>query len=148
MAAAIIANSSYAKHNMKKGIKRLNDAAVTNPQAMYLLGALYEAGKGVEKNMAEAVSYMQKAADMGYGPAECALADMYYEGRGVDRNYGKAVEWYAKAEAQGRLNENAARRYAACYENGWGGLEADKEKAEDILKCDHKSHITDLLKNI
>ena len=148
MEAAIIANSSYAKHNMKKGIKLLNDAAVTNPQAMYLLGTLYEAGKGVEKNMAEAVSYMQKAADMGYGPAECALADMYYEGRGVDQSYGKAVEWYAKADAQGRLNENAAKRYAACYENGWGGLEADKEKAEDILKGDYKSHVSELLKMI
>lgn len=148
MEAAIIANSSYAKHNMKKGIKLLNDAAVTNPQAMYLLGTLYEAGKGVEKNMAEAVSYIKKAADMGYGPAECALADMYYEGRGVDQSYEKAVEWYSKADAQGRLNENAAKRYAACYENGWGGLEADKDKAEEILKGDYKSHISELLKNI
>lgn len=148
MEAAIIANSSYAKHNMKKGVKLLNDAAETNPQAMYLLGTLYEAGKGVEKNMAEAVSYVQKAADKGYGPAECALADMYYEGRGVEQSYGKAVEWYAKADAQGRLTENAAKRYAACYENGWGGLVADKEKAEEILKGDYKSHISELLKSI
>ena len=57
---------------------------------------------------------------MGYGPAECALADMYYEGRGVDQSYGKAVEWYSKADAQGRLNENAVWRYAECHENGWG----------------------------
>lgn len=148
MEAAIIANSSYSKHNMKKGIKLLNDAAATNPQAMYLLGTLYEAGKGVDKNMEEAVSYMRNGADMGYGPAECALADMYYEGRGVEQSYGKAVEWYAKADAQGRLNENAARRYAACYENGWGGLEVDKEKAEEILKGDYKSHVNELLKNI
>lgn len=148
MEAAIIANSSYAKHNMKKGIKLLNNAAETNPQAMYLLGTLYEAGKGVEKNMVEAVSYMKKAANLGYGPAECALADMYYEGRGVEQDYTKAVEWYSKAAAQGRLNENAAKRYAACYENGWGGLQADKEKAEEILKGDYKSHISELLKNI
>lgn len=146
MEAAIIANSYYAKHNMKKGIKLLNDASKTNPQAMYLLGTLYEAGKGVDKNMAEAVSYMQKAADMGYGPAECALADMYYEGRGVDQSYGKAVEWYSRADAQGRLSENAARRYAECHENGWGGLVADKEKADEILKGDYKSQIAELLK--
>lgn len=148
MEAAIIANSSYAKHNMKKGIKLLTDAAKTSPQAMYLLGNLYEAGKGVEKNMAEAVSHLQKAADMGYGPAECSLADMYYEGRGVDQSYEKAVEWYTKANEQGRLNENAAKRYAACYENGWGGLEVNKDKAAEILKCDYKSHISELLKLI
>lgn len=148
MEAAIIANSSYAKHNMKKGIKLLNDAAKTNPQAMYLLGALYEAGKGVDKDMNQAVTYMKKAADMGYGPAECSLADMYYEGRGVEQDYTKAVEWYNKANSQGRLNENAAKRYAACYENGWGGLEANKSKAEEILKGDYKSHISELLKLI
>lgn len=148
MEAAIIANSAYAKHNMKKGIKLLNDAAKTNPQAMYLLGALYEAGKGVDKNMDEAVAYMTKAAEMGYGPAECALADMYYEGRGVDQDYTKAVEWYGKAASQGRLNENAAKRYAACYENGWGGLEINKEKSAELLKGDYKSYITELLKMI
>ncbi len=148
MEAAILANSSYAKHNIKKGIKLLNDAAETNPQAMYLLGTLYEAGKGVDKNMAEAVSYMKKAANLGYGPAECAFADMYYEGRGVEQDYTKAVEWYAKAYEQGRLNENAAKRYAACYENGWGGLQVDKEQAEEILKGDYKSQVSELLKLI
>ncbi len=148
MEAAILANSSYAKHNIKKGIKLLNDAAETNPQAMYLLGTLYEAGKGVDKNMAEAVSYMKKAANMGYGPAECAFADMYYEGRGVEQDYTKAVEWYAKAYEQGRLNENAAKRYAACYENGWGGLQVDKEQAAEILKGDYKSQLSELLKLI
>jgi len=148
MEAAIVANSTYPKHNMKKGIKLLNEAAKTNAQAMYLLGALYEVGKGVDKNMATAVDYMTKAADMGYGAAECALADMYYEGRGVDKSYEKAVEWYSKADAQGQLNENAAKRYATCYENGWGGLELNKEKAEEILSANYKSHISELLKLI
>lgn len=148
MEAAIIANSSYAKHNMKKGINLLNDAAETNPQAMYLLGVLYEAGEGMDGDMNKAVSYMKKAADMGYGPAECAIADMYYEGRGVEQSYEKAVEWYAKADGQGRLNENAAKRYAACYENGWGGLASDKDKAGELLKEDRKNHISELLKEI
>lgn len=148
MEAAIMANNAYAKHNMKKGIKLLNDAAKTNAQAMYLLGALYEAGKGVDKDMTTAVEYMTKAADMGYGAAECALADMYFEGRGVEQNYEKAVEWYAKANAQGQLTENAAKRYASCYEDGKGGFEVNKEKAVEILKANHKSQISELLKLI
>jgi len=81
MEAAVIANPNYAKHNIKKGIKLLDDVSKTNALAMYLLGALYEAGKGVNKDMKVAVAYMTKAADMGYGAAECALADMYFDGR-------------------------------------------------------------------
>lgn len=148
MEAAIIANPNYAKHNMKKGIKLLKDAASINAQAMYLLGALYEAGKGVEKNMSTAVDYISKSVDMGYGTAECALGDMYYEGRGVEQNYAKAVELYARAEAQGQLTENAAKRYALCYEDGKGGLEVNKEKAAQLLKENHKSQIVELLKLI
>lgn len=43
---------------------------------------------------------MTKAADMGYGAAECALVDMYFEGRGVEQSYQKAVALYEKANAQ------------------------------------------------
>lgn len=148
MEAAITANNSYAKHNMKKGIKLLNEAAKTNAQAMYLLGALYEAGKGVDKDMTKAVEYITKSADNGYGLGECALADMYFEGRGVDQSYEKAVEWYRKAAEHGQLTENAAKRYASCFENGWGGLDVNKDKSADILKGIHKSYIVELLKLI
>lgn len=148
MEGAIIANSGYSKHNMKKGIKLLQDAGKNNAQAMYLLAVLYEAGKGVDKDMAVAVDYMRKAADMGYAPAECGLADMYFEGRGVNQDYVKAVEWYAKAYAQGQLSENAAKRFASCYEDGKGGLEANKETAEEILKGYHSGQISELLKMI
>ncbi|OKY98565.1 MAG: hypothetical protein BHV67_05455 [Bacteroidales bacterium 43_36] len=145
MEAVILANTSYARHNMKKAVKLLNEAAKTNAQAIYMLGALYEAGKGVSQNMPMAVEYMSKAAEMGYGDAECTLADMYFEGRGVDQNYEKAVSWYEKANAQGELTENAAKRYASCYENGWGGLEKDEEAAKSILKGDYKINISELL---
>lgn len=131
---------------MKKSIKQLKDAAEVHVQAIYLLAALYEAGKGVEKDMDMAVEYMKKAAEMDYGTAQCALADMYFEGRGVEQSYEKAVEWYAKADAQGQLTENAAKRYASCYENGWGGLEKDLEKAAELLKGDYKNHVGELLK--
>jgi TPR repeat protein len=71
---------------------------------------------------------------------------MYYEGRGVDQNYETAVVWYAKAYEQGQLTENAASRYASCYENGWGGLEINKDQAAEILKSYHKSQMPELLK--
>lgn len=147
MEAAILANANYAKCNIKKSIKIMSDAAKSNAQAMYLLAVLYEAGKGVEKNMDLAVEYMIKAANSGYGPAECALGDMYYEGRGVSQDYVRAVQWYNKAKEQGQLSENSSKRFAECYKNGWG-IEKDEAAAESILSAIHTSHIAQLLKAI
>ncbi len=148
MEAVIYANASYAKYNLKKSSKLFKEAAKTNAQAMYLLGKLYEAGKGVEQNTATAVDYISKSAELGYSNAECALADMYYEGRGVEQNYETAVAWYDKAYKQGQLTENAANRYASCYENGWGGLEKDTTTAESLRNQDCKNHVSDLLKQL
>lgn len=146
MTAAILANSSYSGRNIKKGIKLFKEAAKMSPQAMYLLGTLYEAGVGVDKNMDEAVGLITKSADSDYAEAECALADMYFEGRGVDQNYEKAVELYEKAYAQGQLTENAAKRYASCYADGKGGLTVDKDKAQEILSSYHRNPVPALLK--
>ena len=148
MQGVILCNSAYEKYNLKKGIKLLSSAAESNPQAMYLLAGLYEAGKGVEKNMATSLSFFTRSAEAGYAPAECALADIYYEGRGTEQDYSMAVKWYSKADEQGQLNKNAAERYASCYENGWGGLEMDKSRAESIREKDYSNHIAGLLENI
>ena len=114
MEAAILVNADYAKYNIKKGIKFMSDAAKSNAQAMYLHAALYETGKGVEKDMDLAVDYMSKAANSGYGSAECALGDMYYEGRGVSQDYMCAAQWYNKAKELGQLSENSAKSLAEC----------------------------------
>lgn len=148
MEAVILANKDYPKQNVKKAVKILKDAAKTDAQAMYLLGTLYEQGKGVEKDMDLAVDYMKKSADMGCGPAICALADMYYEGRGVDQDYETAVALYDKAYTVGELSENAAKRYALCYQDGKGGLEVDKAKAEEILKSVKRNTVAELLKTV
>lgn len=148
MTGVIYANPKYEKYNLKKGVKLLTEAAKDNAQAMYLLAGLYEAGKGVDKDMAKAVEYMTASAEQGFGSAESALGDMYFEGRGVEQNYAEAVKWYTKAYDQGQLSENSAKRLAGCYEDGKGGLTPDKEKAEAILKSQHDSPIPELLKMI
>ena len=145
MQAVILANSSYPKSNPKKAVKLLKECSEKSPQAMYLLSGLYETGKGVDKNMQEAVGYMKRAAEDGYGAAQCALGDMYFEGRGVEQDYALAAEWYGKAYNQGLLTENAAKRYASCYAEGLGGLEKDPKRADTILSGDFKTHISELL---
>lgn len=132
MKGVILANKDYRKYNLKKGIKTLTSAAETSPMAMYILGGIYEAGKGVEKDAAQAITLLEKAAKFHYAPALCYLGDMYYEGREVVQDYTKAVDCYN--QALGLLTQSAVKRLASCYENGWGGLEKSKEKAEEIMK--------------
>lgn len=146
MQGVCLLNKDYKKYNVKKGVKTLEEAARTHPMAMYLLGVMYEAGKGVDKDINQAISFLEKAADKGYATAQCYLGNMYYEGRGVMQDYEKAVAYYMKAKTQGQLTANAAKRLASCYENGWGGLEADKKKANALLKEEHKNNTADLLK--
>lgn len=147
MEAAILVNKDYAKQNIKKGIKELTKAAETNPQAMYFLGSLYERGKGVDADMEKAVEYLTKAAELGYGRAQCALADMYYEGRGVEKNIQTAAKYYQEAYSQGQLNENAAKRYITCYKD-INGEEADDAVADEILKSVEKTRVGMLLQLI
>lgn len=149
MQAVVLLNKDYEKQNFKKGVKLLSKAIEEgDAQALFYLGGCYEVGKGVAKDMDLAVRYVKQAAEMGYGPAECYLGDMYYEGRGVPQSYKDAAEWYAAADEQGLLNPAAAKRYAACYQQGLGGLTANKDKAAEILKHASRNTIGNLLKLI
>ena len=145
MQGVIMANNDYAKYNLKKGIKALTKAAEESAMAAYLLGGIYEAGKGVDKDIKQALTYLRQAADAGYTPAICYLGDMYYEGRGVDKSHSQAVEYYLSAKAL--LTSSAAKRLAECYENGYGGLTVDAAKAEQIRKKE-KTGVVELLKLI
>lgn len=146
MQGVILCNPDYAKNNLRKGIKLIRKSAETDPQAMYILGGLYEAGRGVDQNIAETVRLYTAAAEAGFGPAECALGDMYFEGRGVAQSYTKAVQWYNKAYETGQLNANAAHRLADCYENGRGDMERNPAKAAKINDGDYASRIAGLLR--
>ena len=77
-------------------------AAKEDPQAMYLLGVMYEQGKGVERDDSTAVKWYAAAARKGnYASAQYNLARMYIDGRGVKKNEPKAREWLEAAAAQG-----------------------------------------------
>ncbi len=50
-----------------------------NPQAEYLLGALYEHALGVDRDNEKALLWYLRAADHGYAPAQTAAACLYLE---------------------------------------------------------------------
>ena len=70
-------------------------------EAQSLLGAMYNEGKGVLKNYAEAAKWFRKAAEQGNDWAQNNLGNMYDKGMGVPKNYEEAVKWFRKAAEQG-----------------------------------------------
>lgn len=69
--------------------------------AQYELGTLYELGKGVPQNNAEAVRLYRLAAAQGLRDAQGSLAWMYESGLGVAKNVTTAKRYYRLAAEQG-----------------------------------------------
>ena len=65
------------------------------------LGVMYDNGRGVPENDAEAVKWFRKAAAQGDAYAQYNLGVMYLAGRGVPENDAEAFKWYRKAADQG-----------------------------------------------
>ena len=67
------------------------------------VGYLYLKGKGVKKNIPEAMKWFEKSAGNGDCEAQTNLAYAYYLGKGVKENLSKAGYWYFKAAEQGHF---------------------------------------------
>ena len=75
---------------------------------------LYDEGRGVPENDAEAARLYRLAAEQDYTSAQYNLGVMYSRGIGVPENGAEAVRWYRKAADKGvaRAQYNLALRYA------------------------------------
>lgn len=78
-----------------KALAEKGDAA-----AQFRYAEILRDGRGVAKNMREAVAWTRKAADAGLAAAQCQMGLFYLNGLGVDLDETKAVEWLNKAAAQ------------------------------------------------
>lgn len=89
------------------------DAGAQNQLAM-----MYEQGKGVKQDLAQAVYWYQKAANQQLADAEYNLGRLYAEGRGVTRNEMLAVKLarsaaeHGSSQARAMLEEMAAKGVA------------------------------------
>lgn len=70
-------------------------------QAQFNLGILYEKGRGVTKDPAQAIAWLRRAAEQGFDEAEYALGCCYNGEDGFPRSPGEAARWWAKAAAHG-----------------------------------------------
>jgi TPR repeat protein len=85
-----------------KDIQSLRRAAEEgNALAQFNLGLLYESGRGVFKDTAEAIKWFRKAADQGFDEAQYALGCCYNGDDGFPKDPVEAVKWWGKAAAQG-----------------------------------------------
>ena len=62
---------------------------------------MYEDGRGVRRDHAEAVQWYRRAAEQGYAGGQRSLGRMYENGRGVQRDRAETVRLYRLAAEQG-----------------------------------------------
>lgn len=90
------------KHNYAEAGRRFAELAESGyPKAMYQLARLYQSGKGVVRDLDEAVDWLKHATNRGYAPAQYRLAACYADGLGVERNVDVAIALYDKAMNSG-----------------------------------------------
>lgn len=107
-------------------------AAANDTEALYQLAQQYFKGsQGVEKNPEKAVTYLRRAAELGYAKAQNNLAWRHCKNyRGVSRNPDEAVKWFTKAAEQGYAN---AQTYLGIlyWEGAWKGYPKNAARAAD-----------------
>ena len=96
-----------------------------HPQALVGLGLMHEYGRGVEKNLTEAVRWYRLAAEQGFARGQKNLGTMYEFGRGVEQNHKEAVRWYRLAAEQGYAQGQTS--LGVMYENGTGVDQSSRE---------------------
>lgn len=68
-----------------------------NATSQYLLGQLYNQGKGVRQDYNKAIYWHKKSSDQNNASAQYALGAIYYFGQGVRQNKTQAKEWFGKS---------------------------------------------------
>lgn len=114
--------AAYNSRDWESAVRLLLPLAVSgNAQAQEKIGRLYDRGKGLPKDYAEAERWYRRAAEKGDAPAQSRLAFMYRSGKAGSKsigpeNYAEALNWYRKAAEQG----NALAQVGLGYMS-WGG---------------------------
>lgn len=67
----------------------------------YLVGLMYEYGRGVSPDLHEAVNWYRRAATAGLAHAQNSLGFLYTLGQGIERDDEQAREWFYRAAGQG-----------------------------------------------
>ncbi len=110
---------------------RLVRARAGDAQEQFLLGVMYEHGKGVAQDYAQAAHWYGKAAMQDHMLAQVNLGSLHDKGLGLPQSYSQAYGWYHKAAGLG--SGEAMYFIGSLYYNG-DGVPTDINVAFDWLK--------------
>jgi uncharacterized protein len=111
--------------------------------AQYELAMAYDAGQGVQKDLAQAAHWCSKAAEQGHAAAQNCIGSMYQFGDGVPQDEVAATSWYEKAAGQG--HGEAYTNLGYMYDLG-KGVSQDRARAVELyLKGADKGSLNAML---
>ncbi len=70
-------------------------------EAQYILATMYKTGRGMPRDVDQAMRWYRRSADAGYPLAQFTLGNIHMKGDGVPRNVPMAVTLYRQAAEQG-----------------------------------------------
>ena len=108
-------------------------AAKRDPNAQFLLGMLYDAGKGVPQDQSVAASWYRKAAEQNHLLAQLYLGILYYSGEGVKQDYKQAARWLRPPANSG--NDQAQFYLGSMYSRGTGVKKDPSEAIRWLTKA-------------
>lgn len=117
----------------------LQMAEAGNAVAQAGVAAMYELGRGVEQDDAEAVEWLRQSAGQGNLDAQRNLAGKYYQGCGVEQNYEEAAKWFMKGAEQGDLS--CQFNVANLFLLGHGVMASESESFKWFLKAAVGGHV-------
>ena len=94
-------------------------------RSQFKLGQMYDEGKGVKQDDAQAVYWYRKAGEKGHVNAQYRLATIYSNPLSPAWNYKQAVYWYHKAALQGHADSQC--ELASLYSIGLGVSRNDEQ---------------------
>ena len=128
-------------YNKGKGVKKDKDQAAYwykmaadngHKSACNKLAVIYHDKK---EDYAQALYYLNKAAELGDEKAFFNLGFTYEQGHGTKKDYAKAESYYQEALKYDNGNTNSARyRLGVMYYEGRDGVKKNKKKGESLLK--------------
>jgi len=118
--------------------RNLRWAEQGNAAAQYNLGLMYDQGKGVKQDRAEAARWYRRAAEQGILFAQYNLGALYDKGEGVKQNHMEAAEWYLRAAEQGHVD--AQYSLGLIYSEGRGVKQDYTEASRWCRKAAEQKH--------
>lgn len=91
-------------------------AANGDPSAEFEVAVRLDEGRGVPRDIDEAVIWYQRSAARGFAPAQYRLGTLYERGLGVTADRGRAMAWYKSAAEKG--NVKAMHNFAVLSASG------------------------------